>query len=189
MKKLLFLIAALSIQATAAAQSSQQPETSSLSYSYAELRYVDVDTGGGDGFSFGGSYELDGPWILVGALNSLEFNNNVDFTLVEFGGGYVWTYANDFDLVSTLRFVRAEVDTPGGDSAESGFALSSGVRVLVTPEFEVRGSVNHLNLDNNDTYLQLAGDYFFTDKASVGVSLDFGGDMDNFTLGFRWFFR
>jgi hypothetical protein len=189
MKKLLLLIAALSIQATAAAQSSQQPETSDLSYSYAELRFVDVDTSGGDGFSFGGSYELDGQWILVGALTTLDFNNNVDSTLFEIGGGYVWNYSNDFDLVSTLRFVRAEVDTPGGDADDSGFALSSGVRVLLTPEFEVRGSVNHINLDNNDTYLQLAGDYFFTDQASVGVSLDFAGDMDNFTLGFRWFFR
>jgi len=189
MKKLLLLIAALSIQATAAAQSSQQAGTSSLSYTYAELRYVDVDTGGGDGFSFGGSYELDGPWILVGALNALDFDNNVDFTLFEIGGGYVWNYSNDFDLVSTLRFVRADVDTPGGDADDSGFAFSMGARALLTPEFEVRGSMNHLNLDNNDTYLQLAGDYFFTDDASVGVSLDFGGDMDNFTLGFRWFFR
>ena len=189
MKKLLLLIAALSIQATAAAQSSQQPATSDLSYSYAELRFVDVDASGGDGFSFGGSYELDGQWILVGALTTLDFNNNVDSTLFDIGGGYVWNYSNDFDLVSTLRFVRAEVDTPGGDADDSGFALSSGVRVLLTPEFEVRGSVNHINLDNNDTYLQLAGDYFFTDQASVGVSLDFAGDMDNFSLGFRWFFR
>jgi len=189
MKKVLLLLAALSIQTTAAAQSSQQPLRSDLGYSYAELRFVDVDTSGGDGFRLGGSYELNGQWILVGALTALDFNNNVDSTLLEAGGGYVWNYSEDFDLVSTLRFVRAEVDTPGGDADDSGFAFSAGARGFLAPRFEIRGSVNHINLDNSDTYLQLAGDYYFTDRISAGLSLDFAGDTDNFSLGVRWFFR
>jgi len=189
MKKILLLLAALSIQTTAVAQTSQQPLRSDLSYSFAELRFVDVDTSGGDGFRLAGSYELDGQWILVGALTALDFNNNVDSTLLEVGGGYVWNYSDDFDLVSTLRLVRAEVDTPGGDADDSGFAFSAGARGLLAPQFEVRGSVNHINLDNSDTYLQLAGDYYFTDQISAGVSLDFAGDTDSFGLGVRWFFR
>ena len=189
MKKILLLLAALSIQTTAVAQTSQQPLRSDLSYSFAELRFVDVDTSGGDGFRLAGSYELDGQWILVGALTALDFNNNVDSTLLEVGGGYVWNYSDDFDLVSTLRLVRAEVDTPGGDADDSGFAFSAGARGLLAPQFEVRGSVNHINLDNSDTYLQIAGDYYFTDQISAGVSLDFAGDTDSFSLGVRWFFR
>ncbi len=189
MKKLLVLLAALSIQTTAAAQTSQQKLPSDLSYSFAELRFVDVDTSGGDGFRLAGSYELDGQWILVGALTALDFNNNVDSSLLEIGGGYVWNYSDDFDLVSTLRLVRAEVDTPGGDADDSGFAFSAGARGFLAPQFEIRGSVNHINLDNSDTYLQLAGDYYFTDQISAGVSLDFAGDTDSFSLGARWFFR
>ena len=189
MKKILLLLAALSIQTTAAAQTSQQPLRSDLSYSFAELRFIDVDTSGGDGFRLAGSYELDGQWILVGALTALDFNNNVDLTLLEVGGGYVWNYSDDFDLVSTLRLVRADVDTPGGDADDSGFAFSAGARGLLAPQFEIRGSVNHINLDNSDTYLQLAGDYHFTDQISAGVSLDFAGDADSLSLGVRWFFR
>ena len=189
MKKLLLLLAALSIQTTAAAQSGQQKLPSDLSYSFVELRFVDVDISGGDGFRLGGSYELDGQWILVGALTALDFNNNVDSTLLEIGGGYVWDYSENFDLVSTVRLVRAEVDTPGGDSDDSGFAFSAGARGFLAPQFEIRGSVNHLNLDNSDTYLQLAGDYYFTDQVSAGVSLDFAGDTDSFSLGARWYFR
>ena len=94
MKKLLLLLVALSIQTTAAAQSSQQQLSSDLSYSFAELRFVDVDDSGGDGFRLAGSYELDRQWILVGALTALDFNNNVDSTLLEFGGGYVWNYSD-----------------------------------------------------------------------------------------------
>ena len=189
MNKLLLLLAALCIQTTAAAQTSQQKPPSELSYTYAELRFVDVDISGGDGFQLAGSYELDGPWILVGALTALDFNNNVDSSLLEIGGGYVWNYSDDFDLVSTLRLVRAEVDTPGGDADDSGFAFSAGARGLLAPQFEIRGSVNHINLDNSDTYLQLAGDYYFSDQLSAGVSLDFAGDTDSFSLGARWFFR
>lgn len=189
MKKILLVLAALSIQPTAAAQTSLEPAQSDLSYSYAELRFVDVDNSGGDGFRLRGSYELDGQWILVGALTALDFNNNVDTTLLELGGGYVWNYSEDFDLVSTLRLIRADIDTPVNDADDSGFAFSAGARGLLTPQFEIRGSVNHINLDNSDTYLELAGDYYFTQQFAAGVSLEFAGDADSFTLGARWFFR
>lgn len=189
MKKLLLLLAALSVHTTAAAQTDQQEQSNDLSYSFAELRFVDVDTSGGDGFKIAGSYELEGQWILVGALTLLDFNNNVDTTLLEVGGGYVWNYSENFDLVSTLRLVRAEVDTPGGDADDTGFAFSAGARGFLAPQFEIRGSLNHINLDNSDTYLQVAGDYYFTDQVSAGISLDFAGDTDTFSLGARWYFR
>ena len=189
MKKTILIFAALLVHGTAAAQTTEQPSQSTLSYSYAELRFVDVDTNGGDGFRFGGSYEFDGPWLLLGAITALDFNNSVDSTLLEVGGGYVWNYTDDFDLVGTLQLVRAEVDTPGGSVDDTGFALSAGTRGLLAPQFEVRGSVNHINLDNSDTYLELAGDYYFTEQFSAGVSLEFAGDTDSFTLGARWFFR
>ena len=189
MKKTLILLVALTIPATASAQTAEQAPPGYLNYNFAELRFVDVDVRGGDGFRLAGSYALDGPWILVGALTALDFNNNVDTSLLEFGGGYVWKYSDDFDLVSTLRLVRAEVDTPGGNADDTGFAMSAGIRGFLAPKFEIRGSVNHINLDDSDTYLQLAGDYYFTKQISAGLSLDFAGDVDTFTLGARWYFR
>ena len=188
MKKLLVL-AAMSIPAVGAAQSNASKAPGSLSYTYGELRFVDVDTNGGDGFQLAGSYELDGPWILVGSLTALDFNNNVDTTLLEIGGGYVWDYSADFDLFSTLRLVWGEVDTPVGDADDTGVAFSAGTRGFLAPKFEIRGSVNHINLDDSDTYLQFAGDYYFTDQLSAGVSLDFAGDTDSFSIGARWYFR
>jgi len=189
MKKTLLIIAAFLIQGTAAAQTSQQPSHADLSYSFAELRFVDVDTSGGDGIRVAGSYELDRNWLIVGALTALDFNNNVDTTLLEIGGGYVWHYTPDFDLLGSVRLVRAEVDTPGGDANDTGLAVSAGTRGLLTPQFEIRGSVNHINLDNSDTYLELAGDYYFTEQFSAGVSLEFAGDTDTLSIGARWYFK
>jgi len=186
--KTLLLLAGLLAQGIAVAQTAQQPRAN-LNYNYLELRFVDVDENGGDGLRFNGSYDLQNDWLIVGGLTSLDFNNNVDSTLLDIGAGYVWHYSEDFDLVSSLRFVRADFDTPGGDSDDNGFALSSGVRGMLTPEFEIRGSVNHINLDDSDTYLELAGDYHFNRQFSAGLSLEFAGDSDVFTIGGRWFFK
>jgi len=186
--KMLFLFTGLLAQGIAIAQTAGQQQAG-LSYTYAELRFVDVDDRGGDGIRFNGSFALENNWIMVGGLTTLDFNNNVDTTTVELGAGYVWHYTSDFDLVSTLRFVRADVDFPGGGSDDNGFAFSAGTRGLLTPQFEIRGSVNHISLDNSDTYLELAGDYYFTRRFSAGVSLEFAGDTDAFTIGGRWFFN
>ena len=191
--KIPFLLAGLFVQGLAIAQTVEKQKVD-LSYSYAELRFVDVDTGGGDGIRFNGSFELENNWLIVGGLTSLDFNNNVDSTTVELGAGYVWHYSEDFDLVSSLRFVQTDIDTPGGNFDDNGFAFSAGARGLLTPQFEIRGSVNHINviqinLDNRDTYLELAGDYYFTEQFSAGLSLEFAGDTNAFTIGARWFFE
>lgn len=187
MKKLLVLPLLLA-QQTALAQSNV-PALGDVSYSYAELRFVDVDRNGGDGFRIGGSWEADPNWIIVGSITSLDFNNNVDTTLLEIGGGYVWNYSDQFDLISTLRLVRSDVDASGFDADDTGFALSAGARGLLAPQFEIRGFVNHINLDDSDTFLEIAGDYYFTEQFSAGISLEFAGDNDAFTIGARWFFR
>ena len=186
--KRIFLLAGLLVQGIAVAQTVEAQQVD-LGYSYAELRFVDVDNRGGDGIRLGVSFDLENNWIIVGGLTALDFNNNVDSTALELGGGYIWHYSKDFDLLTTLRFLRVEIDTPGGSADDNGFAFSAGIRGLLAPQFEVRGSINHINLNNNDTYLELAGDYHFNEQFSAGVSLEFAGDTDTITLGARWFFK
>lgn len=190
MKKLLLIVAAMALQTTAIAQQSvQKANAGDLSYDFLELRFVDVDESGGDGIRFAGSYQIDEEWILVGGLTSVDFDFDVDSTVLELGGGYVWNYSDDFDLVSTLRYVRVDFDTPIGDFDDSGFALSSGVRGFLAPQFEIRGSVNYIDVDDSDTFIELAGDYYFTDQISAGISLELAGDADVFSVGARWYFR
>lgn len=187
MKKLLLLAIVLGHDVAMAQSNVAGPGI--VSYSYAELRFVDVDRNGGDGIRIRGSWEADPNWLLVGGITAIDYNNNVDSTQLEIGGGYVWHYTDQFDLVTTVSLVRSEVDTPGGDFDDSGFAISAGARGLLAPQFEIRGFVNHVNLDDSDTFLELAGDYYFTDRLAAGISLEFAGDNDAFTIGARWFFR
>ncbi len=191
--KMLFLLAGLLVQGVAIAQTVEKKQTD-LSYSFAELRFVDVDFRGGDGLRLNGSYELENNWLIVGGLTTLDFVNNVDVTILELGAGYIWKYSDEFDLTTSLRIVRSDIDAAGVSTNDTGFALSAGVRGLLAPAFEIRGSVNHINsvnqinLDNSDTYLELAGDYYFTEQFSAGATLEFAGDTDAFTIGARWYF-
>ena len=188
MKKIYGLAVLCLLHSAAFAQSNAAP-AADLSYTYAGLRFVDFDNNGGDGLRIEGSYDLGNNWIIVGEFTGADFNNNVDVNWFEIGGGYVWSYTPDWDLVGTARFVSADADTPGGSSDENGFGLSGGVRGLLAPKFEVRGSVNYINLDCSDTYLEFAGDYYFTPQFSAGLSLEFAGDADLFSVGARYFFR
>lgn len=183
--KTLFALGILLIQGTAMAQ---EPQRSTVSYNFAELRFVDLDTGGGDGFRLNGSYQFSGNWLVVGGISRFGFDNNVDSTTVEVGAGYVWPYRNTWDFVANARIVRTDVDTPLGSGDDTGIGLLGGVRGLIAPNFEVRGAVNHINFDNSDTYLELAGDYYFTPNVSAGLSLEFAGDTDALTIGARWLF-
>ena len=88
-------------------------------------------------------------------------------------------------LKEQLKAIKKEL----GDADDTGFAFSAGARGLLAPKFEIRGSVNHINVDGSDTYLQIAGDYYFTSQFSAGVSLDVAGDTDSFSIGGRWYFR
>lgn len=187
MKKTIGLVLLL-LHGTAFAQTGPASQPA-LSYTYAELRYVDLDDNGGDGFRINGSYDLGNNWLIVGGITTLDFNNNVDADIFEIGAGYVWHYSDQFDLVSTARLVRSDTNVPGGGFDDTGFALSSGVRGFLAPQFELRGFVNYVDVNDSDTFLELAGDYHFTPQISAGLSIEFAGDSDLFSIGARWYFR
>jgi hypothetical protein len=182
------LLAALLMLPISIHAQQEQARSSELSYTYAELRYLDTD-GGGDGLRLRGSYQLSDGWLIVGGLTSVDYSGRVDGTTVEIGAGYVYNFDDDFDFVATLQFLNTEIDTPFGSADDNGFALSAGARGKLTDEFEIRGSVNHINVDNNDTFIELAGDYYFSDSFSLGASLEVAGDDDVFSIGARFYFR
>ena len=165
-------------------------EASDLSYTYAELRFVNTEIGNadGDGLRLNGSFELNQNWLLVGGFTALDFDGDVDTSTLEAGVGYVHPYNEGWDIVGYGKLVRTEVDTPFGDGDDTGFSLGGGVRGSVTPQFEARASINYFDVADSDTFFEIGGDYYFTEQVSAGLTLDFGGDADTLTFGVRWFF-
>ena len=186
MKMTKLIAASLLLIGAAEIAAAQQP---AVRYNYAELRYVDVDVAGGSGLQVGGSYRFDNNWFVLGSLTDIGFDASVDSTTIELGGGYVFAWKPDWDLLASVRFVDVSVDTPFGDGDDDGLLVEAGTRGLLTPEFEVRGSVNHTTIGDGDTFLKIAGDYYFAEQFAAGLSLEFAGDVDVLSIGARWFFE
>lgn len=184
--KTLVLLAGLLACSLANAQNSQQSQYGGVNYDYLELRYLDVDANGGNGFLFGGSIDVGDNFLLLGSITTLDFDNNVDADLFQLGGGYIWHYNSDFDFLALVQYVNVNVDGSDGDN---GVKFSGGTRGLITPQFEVRGFVNYTTAGDGDTWLEIAGDYYINPRFAAGVSIEFGGDTDIFTIGGRFFFR
>lgn len=169
--------------ALAQAQNTQQP----FNYNIAELRLLDTDNDG-DGLELRGSYALDSNWFVLGGWREIDFGA-VDGRQLDIGAGYAWHYRSGLDLIGAVKYIDIDVDAPVGGADDNGFGLTAGFRHWLSPAFEWRGAVHHQRLDDSDTYLELAGDYYLNDRISVGLSLEFAGDLDVLTLGGRWYFR
>lgn len=183
--RILIIAALLLLQGAVHAQDAKQP---ALSYSFAELRYVDVDDGG-DGFELGGSYQFTTNWLGVASLTSLDFGGGVDLTSFEIGAGYVFPLRESWDLQANARVIRTEVDTRFGSANETGIGLLGGVRGLLVPELEIRGNVHYVNVEESDVFLEFAGDWYITPQWAAGLSVEFGGDFDLWTIGARFYFK
>jgi hypothetical protein len=181
----LIIAALLLLHGAALAQDAKQP---ALSYSFGEFRYVDVDNGG-DGFELGGSFQFTANWIGVASLSLLDFGNSVDVDIFEIGAGYIFPLQDDWDLQANARIIRTEVDTPFGSGNDTGIGLLGGVRGLLTPELEIRGNVHYVNVDESDVFMEFAGDWYVTPQWAVGLSVEFGGDLDLWTIGARYYFK
>ena len=46
-----------------------------------------------------------------------------------------------------------------------------------------------VTVGDSDTFVEIAGDYYFTQEFAAGLSVDIGADVDTITIGARWFFR
>ena len=156
-------------------------------YNIAELRLLDTDNDG-DGLELRGSYALDENWFVLGAWREVDFGP-VDGRQLELGAGYAWQYRPGLDLIGAVKYIDVDVDGPFVSGDDNGLGLSAGFRHWLSPIIEWRGAVHHQRLDDSDTYLELAGDYYLNDRISVGLSLEFAGDLDVLSIGGRWFFR
>ena len=166
-------------------------QAADVKYDYAELRFVDTEIGSvdGDGFKIGGSFRLTEEWFLLGSYSNLDFDFGIDGSLLEFGGGYIYPNSDNVDLVAIAKIIRADIDAGSGvDADETGFGLAGGIRTMFTPQIEGRAFANYVDVDDSDTFLELAGDYHFNEQLSAGISLEVLGDADTLTFGVRWYF-
>lgn len=168
-----------------------------VSYDFLRLSYVDteLDVGpldvDGDGFELGGSVSVFNNAFAFGRFAALDMDFGVDASRLEIGGGYHHRITPKIDLVGQLGYVSVDLDSAGGDFDDDGILVSGGVRSRLTADIEGRAALNHRSMDegDNDTEIELGGDYYLTENWTVGGELAFGDDATTWSLSGRYAFK
>ncbi|XOV82671.1 MAG: outer membrane beta-barrel protein [bacterium] len=166
-----------------------------MSYSFIEGAYIDteIDDGpdiDGDGFGLNGSVEIGTNYFLTASYSTQDFDFGVDLDQKSIGFGGYAALSDTVDLVGTISYVDAELDTRFGSADDSGFGLGVGVRALVAPNVELEGGISYVDLDDSgdDTSLALGGRYYFTEAFALGAGVSFGDDVTSWNIGARFEF-
>lgn len=179
----------LSVLAALAAALPLATQAGTMDYSFVELGYLDSELDepdvDGDGFALRGSIEFHPNFFAFAEYEDLGYDFNVDVTAFQVGAGGHWPLNEKIDLVGRLGIVKADLDGPGFDEDEDGFALGARVRGEIMPRFELEGGFDYVDLDSgDDTSVVLEGRYFFIENVSGGLRLQFG-DEDSMGVGAR----
>lgn len=164
-------------------------QASEVKYDYIEGRYIidaepDNFNGDGDGLQMGGSFRIDKDFYIFGSYQTLDLDFSNDIDTFQLGVGYVRPVNASWDANFSLALVN--VDANSND--DSGFAIAAGMRGMLAPKIEGRAKLTFIDVNDSDTYITLGGDYFFTPKVSVGIEIDFAGDLDVLSIGAKYYF-
>ena len=160
--------------------------TPPIDYDYAEVRYLNSDIDGldGDGVEIAGSYQFDAEWLVRGSYSSQDFDFGAELDLLELGIGYKLPQLNAFDIVGYVSLIDASF-ARGGDT---GFRFGAEGRTMLTSELEGRASINYIDIDDSDVFIELGVDYFFAPNISAGGEIQLGSDTDTISVGARWYY-
>lgn len=170
-----------------------------VSYNYIQGTYQQVDLDDdsssldvdGDGFGIAGSFEIGDQFHVFGGYNATGFDFDVDLDELTIGGGFHTSLTDKVDFVANLAWVQFDVSTPFGSADEDGIGASIGLRGMATPNFELAGAIQYVDLGSDagdDTSIIGEAWYSFTPQFAVGVNLGLGDDITRYGLGARVYF-
>ena len=189
MNKLTVIKAGLGLAACAFALNAAANDE--LSYNYVEANYLDTEIDDldidGDGLSLSGSVEIGDSAFLFAGFGSLDFDRGVDLDQRTIGLGAHTSISDNVDLVGTIGYVDAELDTPFGDADDDGYSVGVGLRGKVADAFELEGGISYVDLDDSgdDTTFNFGGRYYFTETFALGAGVGIGDDVTTWNLGVR----
>ena len=176
--------------ANAAAAAEHGPNYTFMEAGYQHVEIDDFEADG-DALALQGSFALNDMFNLVGnyqdgSIDS-DFGVEVDVTTLELGGGMHLPLSPTVDFVSQLTWVTTELDAGAfGDVDDDGYGVGAGVRAMVTPQLELAGGINYMDVaDEDDTSFGGKVVYHFTDMFAMTGAAQFGDNATTYGLGLR----
>ena len=171
----------------------------SPSYDFVKAGYVQADIeNAGDfeptGFQIQGFKSLNENVYLTGRYGQLgEDVSGVDIDLdyVSAGVGYRYglTQNTDFFGEVTYEYVNldVELDSISGED-DNGYGITAGIRSMLSEQFELRGAIRYIDIEDNETAFEIGADYFFTPQFSFGATYVIADDVDLLGVSARYTF-
>jgi hypothetical protein len=193
MNRFVSFLLLMGLSAGAAAQGTQG--ASGLNYNFVEVSYgqVNIDSPDvdGDGFGIGGSYALTDQFHLFANYTMTDFDFDVDGTDFNVGFGFNTPISNNIDVVATLSYVYVELEASGfGSADDNGLGGGLGLRALVSPQVELYGGVEYVDLSDSgsDTALGAGFRFNFNERFAAGFGGSWSDDASSYTLSGRMYF-
>ena len=171
----------------------------SPSYDFVKAGYVQADIeDAGDfeptGFQIQGFKSLNENVYLTGRYGQLSENISgvdIDLDYVSAGVGYRYglTQNTDFFGEVTYEYVNLdiELDSISGED-DNGYGITAGIRSMLSEQFELRGAIRYIDIEDDETAFEIGADYFFTPQFSFGATYVIADDVDLLGVSARYTF-
>lgn len=168
-----------------------------LSYNYVQAAFqdVEIDVGGtdvdGDGFGFGGSFEVSESVHIFGSYQSADLGGGVDANQLTAGVGWSTGISGNADFVARIGYTDVEIDTGVfGSANDDGFVAEIGLRGMAGQNLELAGFISQVELDDSggDTGVRGEAWYSFNESFALGFSMDVADDVTTYGIGGRLYF-
>ena len=186
-----FLVLALFITGTAAAQKGGDYSYTWLQVSYTQADFDNVASDG-DGLGFSGSFELSPNFHIFGGYAGLDVDSNADASGWKAGIGLNTPLSKLMDIVVQLSYQTTEVPAPSplvGTVHDDGLGFRAGVRVGANDWIELKGGMTYVDLDSGNETVFDAGFLLNISRAfAVGVGGSWDDDVSAWSLNGRLYF-
>ena len=171
----------------------------SPSYDFVKAGYVQADIeDAGDfepnGFQIQGFKSLNENVYLTGRYGQLSedvsgVDIDLDYASAGIGYRYGLTANTDFFGEVTYEYVNLDVELDGiSGEDDNGYGVSAGIRSMLTEQFELRGAIRYIDIEEDDTAFEIGADYFFTPQFSFGATYVIADDVDLLGVSARYTF-
>mgnify|MGYP001998441350 FL=1 len=171
----------------------------SPSYDFVKAGYVQADIeDAGDfeptGFQIQGFKSLNENVYLTGRYGQLgEDVSGVDIDLdyASAGVGYRYGLTQNTDFFGEVTYeyvnIDVELDSISGED-DNGYGITAGVRSMLSEQFELRGAIRYIDIEDDETAFEIGADYFFTPQFSFGATYVIADDVDLLGVSARYTF-
>jgi opacity protein-like surface antigen len=160
-----------------------------LSFGYGMIDFDDINVDG-DELGIGGSFAFHEDFHAFASYGVADLDFGIDRTTFDIGVGYNTELSDVVDAYARLSYEYAEIDVPGfGSQADNGFGFGVGMRFAATPQLELDGAIQYVDLNDtgDETALVLGGLYSITPAFAVGLFGKWGDDVTSYTLLGRFY--